>query len=375
MEDRIINIGTFSYSRAQLLKARLEAEGIDCFLANVTRIRSDVPGGVNLLINEKDSEKALELIDVFKNAAGSEKEGSLRKLKQVRKIMVPVDFSEHSKNAALFALGIAAPLKAEIRIVHAYYNPATHAEPFDGTYNYEITIDKYVKELETNARKRLDEMKDFLRSEARKYNYTGLRVSTRLVNGFEVSSILQMSEEYKPGIIVLGTRGKNGKLKTLVGSVTTRVIDKAGVPVLVVPEGARFKEVGQANRVMYATDFDDYDFRALRRLMSFVRPFGMQVYCVHICCQATSPYDRAKMNELENHFKNEVDDVEVFFDIIESDNVIDGFNQYIHAKDIDLVSITVHKRNLIEKWLNPDITKKLLFNTNKPILIFHASGG
>lgn len=374
MEEKIINVGTFSYSRAILIKARLEAEGINCFLANITRIRSDASGGVNLLINENESDKALEIIDVFKSATGAEKEHTLRKLKQVRKILVPVDFSDHSRNAALFALGMAGPLKAEICLVHAYYNPATQAEPFDGTFNYEITIDKYVKEMETNARKRLDELKIELRKLAKQHAYSIKTITTKLINGFEVSSVLQMTEDYKPGVIVLGTRGKSSKYKALVGSVTNRVIEKTGVPVLVVPHDASFKGVEKTNRIMYATDFDDYDYTALHRLMSFVRPFRMSIHCVHICCQATSPYDKAKMHELENQFKEEWNEDDVFFDIIESKDIIEGFNRYIAENDIDLISITIHKRNIIEKWLNPDITKKLLFTTNKPILIFHADG-
>ena len=126
------------------------------------------------------------------------------------------------------------------------------------------------------------------------------------------------------------------------------------------------------NSVLYASNFEDSDFRSLRKLMTLVRPFNMKIYCAHISLTESGPLEEAKMTSLKSHFEKEYQDYEVYCDIISHEDVVQGLEKYIDDKEIDLLALTTHKRGIIERFFNPSIAKEMLFHSHIPLLVFHS---
>ena len=372
MEDKIITVASYPYSRAQLLKSRLEAEGIECFLSNINLLQPDIASGVKIRINEKDADRAMRIIEDIKEEYGKAKQKTIEKLKSVRRILVPVDFSDHSVNACNYALGLAQKLKAEIKLLYAYFNPVISSEPYDEMFSYQVNLDNVVSTLKDEAEEQMKLFTNRLKEWIKKEKISNVKITYELDRGVPEEVILNFSENYKPGVIVLGTRGKGEKGSAIFGSVTKRVIENAKVPVLSIPEKSVYMGIKYMNKVLYATDFDDSDYKAIRKLMTLVRPFGIKIYFVHIASDATNPLDNVKMEELKEHFITEYSDYNVVCDIIEHSDVLQGIEDYIDEKDIDLLALTTHKRRLFERLFNPSITNKMLFHTNIPLLVFHS---
>jgi nucleotide-binding universal stress UspA family protein len=59
--------------------------------------------------------------------------------------------------------------------------------------------------------------------------------------------------------------------------------------------------------------------------------------------------------------------------LLETMDVQQGFEDFIKEQDIDVVAVTTHKRNFVSRILNPSMTRKLLFHTQVPLLIFKAT--
>ena len=123
IDDEIVTIARYSNARALLLQSRLKAEGVDCFLSHENLLQAAVSGGVEIKVRKSDVERSLNLIEQYIHESGIEKEKALKSLKSVRKILVPVDYSDASMKASLFAIDLADRLKADIRLLHVYYNP------------------------------------------------------------------------------------------------------------------------------------------------------------------------------------------------------------------------------------------------------------
>ena len=58
--------------------------------------------------------------------------------------------------------------------------------------------------------------------------------------------------------------------------------------------------------------------------------------------------------------------------LLEGNDVLDTIESYIKNADIDLLSLTTHKRNMIARLFNPSIARKMVFHSNTPLLVFHA---
>jgi universal stress protein A len=139
-----------------------------------------------------------------------------------KKILCPVDFSPGSENAVAKARELARALNAELELVHAYQLPVL-ALP-----DSSITVSPtYVAELTNRAQQELDRHASAIKQE-------GIAVNTRLVEGNPAEAIVERAKETDAGMIVMGTHGRSGFRRFLLGSTAERVVRTATVPVLTV---------------------------------------------------------------------------------------------------------------------------------------------
>lgn len=103
-----------------------------------------------------------------------------------------------------------------------------------------------------------------------------------LREGIPEEEILRYSKEYRPRIVIMGTRGKNQKDIDLIGSVTAEVIERSRVPVLAIPENTPFKQLAEAKRIAFITNFDQRDLIAFDSLIAALKPFHFSVSLIHL---------------------------------------------------------------------------------------------
>ncbi|MBS3769772.1 MAG: universal stress protein [Bacteroidales bacterium] len=371
MSDRIVTIAVHNYSRAEVLKSRLNAEGIECYLKNVNLVYSAVAGGIEVRVHEDDLEPALRIVEKVSEEYREADRQESGEPKKVQRILVPVDFSMYSKNACRYAVGLAEKLNASVKLLHVYYNPIVNSMPMTDTYYYQVNMDEIIRDIELRAKERMEkfyrEIKDWIEEQGIK----NISVDYTLVRGISHEEILIQAEEYNPDVIIIGTRGKSEKPTDLMGGVTRKIIEKAPVPVLAIPEASEYRGIANIN-IMYVTEFDDSDFNAIHKLMAIMRPFSIRLYCVHITSPETNELDQLKMERLKTHIREEYGHQRFECDLIEKEDKLKGIQEFIEEKSIDILSLVTHKRNIIEKIFNPGIEKKLLFHTNVPLLVFHA---
>lgn len=366
MEDKLIVIATESYASAQILQTYLESNGIEAYLHNENLVQPMVAEGVQVQIKESDVEKAVKLL--------TEKHPKEHpaKIAGPRKILVPIDFSTPSQNAARFALHLASKYGSEIKLLHVFNSPMVDMIPFTDAASIQIDIDFSYSVLRKNAKEKLLRFYYDLRKFAEKIGLGHIRIGYSLVEGYAAYGIIDMSSRYKPGIIVMGTKGEGYRSTELVGSVATEVSDETKLPLLVIPEAAVMKGVDEVKNVLYTTNFDACDLIAIRKLISITSAFNVNVYCIHVSEEPDIPMQRAKMNTLKEYFKEVNPKISIECEIIQGKDIVKSFKSYIAEKNINLVALTVLKRNLIYKILKPSVTKKMLYQSDVPVLLFHG---
>ncbi len=372
MEDKLITIAVHNYARAEILRTRLEAEGIECYLKNINLVHSVISGGVKVRVNSKDLEKALRVAEKvsenFRDEYQTEAEGASR---SVQRILVPIDFSDYSVNACRYAIGLAEKLNAEIKLMHVYYNPVVNSMPLTDTYYYQVNMDEIIREIELRAKTSMEQFYADLKEKIEIDNIQGVKLDYVLVRGIASEEIIAKSEEYKPDVIIIGTRGQGERENDLIGSVTAKIIEDTRVPVLVIPEDSLYEGIATIN-ILYAIDFDESDYKAMKKLMNILAPFEFRLYCIHIGKPDNKTWDKAKMSTLKEKLNSQYPDYEIECSLLEEEDFLKGIQEIIRKKRIDIISLVTHKRNLISKLLTPSVARKVLFHTNIPFLVFHA---
>jgi len=148
----------------------------------------------------------------------------------INKILVPIDGSEHSDRVLNYALDLAEKYSAEIKLLSVAQpvvatGPMFLTQPMLSPASTAI----YVKEIEAAHEKMLAEA--FKKAKETKPN---INISKQLVNGRPADKIVEIANEEKFDLIVMGSRGAGGIKEFFLGSVSDRVADEARCPVLLV---------------------------------------------------------------------------------------------------------------------------------------------
>jgi len=288
-------------------------------------------------------------------------------------ILVPIDYSDCSIMACRYAMLIAAVTGGDIRLLHVYYLPAFDLIELSGTVQFQTQVREELNtELEQTEKENLQKLVKEL--EKLRYRYKGkeFTFSYDVIPGIPSEDIIRYAEELKPDLVVMGTHGK-GKSSMLIGSVTENVIKKIKFPLLSIPEDYKFIPGDQIRNLLYITEFDESDFVSIKKLMSLIEPFNINMYFVHINdTTTTSEWDKIKMEGLKEYFRKVYNLSSVDYFIINSKNLFNELDQIIKDKEINILSLTTRKRNLFERLFKADLTKQLFYNTQTPLLVFQS---
>lgn len=367
MEDRLVTLATDHYTAAEILKARLESAGIECYLKNVNLLQGAVSEGVKVQIKESDVEKAMRIIMDMK--AMQEKKET-KDMKEIRRILVPVDFSDFSQTACNYALKLAQKYNADVKILHVFYAPIVDLVPITDAYSIQVDMDINLREMEDQAKRKLVDFVTKIREKAQNEGMGDIKISYSLREGIVEDEIAAMARSYKPGIIILGTKGKGEKQSDIIGSVVYRVLDKSKIPVLAIPENAKLEDVSQIKNIAYTTNFDESDYVAIRRLIHIVSAFDVKIHCVHISKSAEDKWETAKMESFKHYFKRINKKIAVECSFIKGDNPVANLESFCDLNKIDIIAITNKKRGLLQRMFKPGLAKKLIHSGNLPLLLF-----
>jgi nucleotide-binding universal stress UspA family protein len=136
-------------------------------------------------------------------------------------ILVPVDFSEHSRQALALARHIASTFGADIHALHVFERPI-HPEIYLGGMPLDSPD---FRTVEGSLREALE---TFVRETTGPDGATSLHV----VEGRAVPAILEFVEDHEVGLVVIATHGLTGLAHVLLGSVSEKVVRRATSPVL-----------------------------------------------------------------------------------------------------------------------------------------------
>jgi nucleotide-binding universal stress UspA family protein len=267
----------------------------------------------------------------------------------MKTILVPTDFSETARNAAEYAIQYAQEINAKVKLLHVFHAPIPVAEDVPVMV---ITPDQIEKVNETLLQQEVE----YLRKK------TGVKVEHKSRMGFAVYEIVE--EEKNSSLIVMGMHGSSKFSEALLGSTTTSILKKVTIPVLIIPQNAKYK---RPEKIVFACDYDSRtDVHALDFLKEMVKPFNSKIYVVNVKDKDEVPkYDEAFAGML---IEDELCDVNHGYYFSENEDLVEGINQFVSAKNADMVTIIPHRYNFMDRLFHTSMSKKLAFHTHVPLL-------
>ena len=281
-----------------------------------------------------------------------------------RKILVAVDSSESSRNALHQAFKLANEEKCWITVTSV-------VPPYEG----EIEI-LGVKDIKAALRKPCDDALGEVEKIAKNER---MLVKTVCEEGEVYERIVDLADAENCDVIVMGRRGLRRIERTLIGSVTARVIGHTQRDVLVVPNGTT---VGWKTIVL-ATDGSKYSAAAAERAIAFAKSYGGELKVLSVVDVPTEFYAEAPkaVEDLVQKAKGFVADVkkqaeaagvpaETFVMEAEAYRAVNNLAQEQKANMIVLGS---HGRTGLRRLLMGSVTEAVIGHASCPVLVVKSS--
>ncbi len=265
----------------------------------------------------------------------------------MKTILVPTDFSEAANNAAEYAIKLAKEIKAKVVLLHVYHSSVPPIEA-------PILVPSYAelqKEKERLLHKKSSQLK----------KNTHVEISYKAKLGMAIEEILE--EEKSADMIIMGMR-KVGKLSEyILGSITTAILGKTTIPVLIVPENAKFKI---PKKIAFACDYNPgTNYKTLESLNELITAFKSKLFVVNV-------KNKQEMVSVEEagaglRLEHQISDINHIYNYTENENLVEGIDNFVKGKKADMLAVIPHRHNLLERLFHKSISKTIAFHTDIPL--------
>ena len=341
MEDKLVTLAILTYAKAQILKNVLENEGIETYIHNVNQIQPVVSSGVRVRIKESDLPHALKITESSAWLSEEVVGGKSPKLEKIsNKVLIPVDFSNYSLKTCEFGFNFAQNIGAEVVLLHVYFTPIYATSlPYGDVFNYQLSDEENVRSILQKVHADLNELSDKVKEKVASGEFPDIKYTCVLREGIPEEEVLRYTKEYRPRIIIMGTRGRNQKDIDLIGSVTAEVIERSRVPVLAIPENTPFKQFSEAKRIAFITNFDQRDLIAFDSLINNLKSFKFSVSLIHLS-DVQNTWNEIKLAGIKEYFQKQYPQLEIHYDVVKNDNLLSSLDSYIKSNHIDIMTLT-----------------------------------
>lgn len=276
----------------------------------------------------------------------------------MKKILVPVDFSQHSDYALEVAAGIAKNQNAEIIAIHmmglndAVVTRDESKEVFEAMF--------YMKLAEKRFAEFLD--KDYLE---------GIKVTDAVHNYKIFSELNDVARDFEADLIVMGSHGSTGLKEVFVGSNTEKVVRTSEIPVLVIKHRA---ENFNPQLGIFACDFLESSVGPYKRAQKMFNALGitMQMLYVNLAgdFRSTREIEKRILNFLK--LSGESNPLESLNNVVQYNeySVEAGIFGYSQVSNADIIALPTQGRQGLAHFFSESIGEDVVNHSDLPVLTF-----
>ena len=274
----------------------------------------------------------------------------------MKTLVVPVDFSAASSNAASYALDFAKAINGNITLIHVCQVPVPFSEVSAPPY----TLTELVQDTETR-------IKD-IKLELTKQAGETVKVYTEVLEGHITTEIETYCKASKPFAIVMGASGGGAMKRLMFGSNTLAAARHFSWPLIIVPKEARFKNI---NRIGLACDLLNVKQSLhIGEIKKLVNEFNAELHVLHVISKKTGNPAEEEIEE-SKWLKEMLGEVKPVFHFMTNSNIDDAINEFSVNNQLNLLVVIPKKHGLIDSLIHKSHTKQLILHTHVPLMAIH----
>ena len=286
-------------------------------------------------------------------------------------VLVPTDGSDCANAAIGYAEDLAERYDATVHVLSVVDSRVLENAP-----HYESVREEHVDVVEDVAADVVDDLAD-----------TGCDVEAAVRTAVPHTAILRYVREEDVDLVAMGTHGRTGVDRYLLGSVTEKVVRLSDVPVLTVPGSADGSVTYPYEEVLVPTDGSDGATAAVAPALDIASTYDARLHALSVVDTAAMGFDvrsATVMESLEAAARTAVDAVETQAEAasvqsvetaIVQDTPFRGISSYVDEHGVDLVVMGTRGHTGLERYLLGSVTEKTVRTSDVPVLTVPGRDG
>lgn len=272
----------------------------------------------------------------------------------MKKVIVPMDFTEVSLNA--FDYAMKSFDKAEFEIVHVTKSLVELNEP--------VNNDREADRLEVLK----DHLADLMYSEFGKDTFTRVKASITILHGDTVSQIRKHVEKQAYHAMVLGTRDKYDFFDRWIGTISLGLVKSLHLPIYLVPRYAIFK---RPKRIMVASDFSPEHEKVVEVIKNWNEQLNAFIKFLHINRRPGREHLAGTEKIVNQLFANSDPTFGFELAVVEDRNISQSILSSAYNFKADLLIVIPENQSFIHSLLFKSLSKDLILQSAIPVLFIH----
>ncbi|MEJ7738679.1 MAG: universal stress protein [Chitinophagaceae bacterium] len=278
----------------------------------------------------------------------------------IKRILVPSDFSDNAMKAVMYAAEIAKKNGALVFLLHVIepvgINLKQHYTPF---YN------KYLDEAGNSGLWELDSTRNTIAS-----TYPEIKIETKVVEGAIANSIVEFAEGNQIDLIVMGTKGASGMKEIFMGSVAADTIGRTKVPVLAIPDEYEMEE---PDAILFATDHFEENKELLSKIVELATLFSTTIHAAVFVNKDKADasdylYNTRQLNQYMAFLKKEFPGITFKGELLEGEDFEKTIKKYNDKEEVDIIAMITYSKSFLDRIVGTSTTTKMAYHSKIPVL-------
>lgn len=284
----------------------------------------------------------------------------------MKKILIPTDFSQNSKNAIRYSLDMLTDVPCHFFFLYVNVEGSDLTEKPLYTFGTNIVVETKPKAID----KKLQDLEKFISSISSKKKHH--RFTTIRENGYFLQSIRRHIKAKEIDLIVMGTRGASELKEFFMGTRSGDVITKIESDVLVIPDNAKFKDFAQ---IVLSVDFQlSYSEETLKKITNVISSEQTRINVLYVTKSQMPIFEKVakQQKQLLDRLSKELPNPISFHRII-SKKAEEGVKSFSENLNADLIIMISKDYGLLQKLFRDTTVEEVSFDTKIPLLSLKGS--
>lgn len=275
----------------------------------------------------------------------------------MKRILIPIDFSEDAMNAMVYGIAVANQINANLRIMHV--KTGLSYAPTFAKNQAELIINEQVEGW----------LQDLIKKYSDEYVVPGGKFDYKVREGNVVHEISNQAKYDDTSLIVVGSHGASGFQSKWIGSNAYRLVAHSPCPVLVVNHTLQWN--GGIRRMVVPVDFSKASRKKIPVVAGLAKAFNSKIFLVGLresqfqyLLKRVAMFNRQVEKYLTNNAGLEVENA-----VLVGKRLVQQIINFAEEKNADLITVHInHTNNPFSNLFKP-FANDLINNSTKPVLV------